>query len=424
MLRNRRKNETANHTIKESSLLAENSFVVIGILMLLGLVFIVLFSISEGRNWGNVLSVISLVMLASFAGGAIMGFIFGIPRTLQGDGDAAVKIQNGTKDSGVRSDNGSSVKANTNLEQLSDWLTKIIVGVGLVEFKEIATSIATISERLSSGIMDPRFGFTIISATIIFYLLMGFLICYLWTRIYFEKILKSQIDNTRLNELEQGKNVIEGKLNQLEQTKNIQGEFSDLKESFRLDNAREVIKNMIRRTDNVKERANLFQEIIVIAFEKRDYFTINELVEEFDSKIYISAKTWADVAIANMNLYDNTHNAEYYQKSLNSCDRSIRMLADYGVPQMIKIYLELIKYKIARNNNHEDQLENIRTAIEKIAKDMQSRGLVTSYEAYNYYLQNTTWADYNAVFETEFKKEYNIIYDEYKEYLKKQQSKN
>ena len=404
---------------EESSLLAENSFVIIGILMSLGLAFIILFSINEGRNWGNILSVISLVMLASFAVGAILGFIFGIPRTLQGDGDTGFNKQDGTK-----TDNMASVKANTNLEQLSDWLTKIIVGVGLVEFKEIASSIAALSERLSSGIMDSRFGFTMVSATIIFYLLMGFLICYLWTRIYFEKILKSQIDNDRLNELEQGKNVIEGKLNQLEQTKNIQGEFSDLKESFRLDKAREVIENIIRRTDNVKEQANLFQEIIVIAFEKRDYFTINELVSEFDSKIYISAKTWADVAIANMNLYDNTHNAEYYQKSLHACDRSIRMLADYGVPQMIKIYLELIKYKIARNNNQEDQLKNIRAAIEDIVKDMQSRGLVTSYEAYNYYLQNTTWADYNNIFQTEFKNEYTVIHEEYKEYLKKQQSKS
>lgn len=409
MARDKSKNITTSATLKESSLLAENSFVIIGGLMLLGLAFIVLFSVNEGRNWGNILAVVSLVMLASFAVGAILGFIFGIPRTLQGDGESMLKKQGDSDDSKAKSDNGASVRSNTNLEQLSDWLTKIIVGVGLVEFKEIASSIATLSERLSNGIMDPRFGFTIISTTVIFYLLMGFLVCYLWTRIYFEKILKSQIDNTRLNKLEQAKNI--------------QEEIADLKESFQIEKARSVVEKIINKTGDKKEKTNYFQEIVLIAFDKRDYLNINTLVNEFDSKIDISPKTWADVAIANMNLFDSTHNEEYYKKSYYACERSILLLKDYGVPQMIKIYLELIKFKVARNNDQLEIMEDVRRAIQAIVKDIAARGLVTSYEAYNYFNVNPNWDDYNHVFQTEFADEFDSLHELYKKYTEQQSKK-
>jgi hypothetical protein len=73
---------------------------------------------------------------ASGAVGAIFGFIFGIPRTLTSD--------DGATDKGLR----SRIVPNTNLEQVSDWLTKILIGATLVELKSIPSRRPACSEPL------------------------------------------------------------------------------------------------------------------------------------------------------------------------------------------------------------------------------------------------------------------------------------
>src|SRR6185503_13654313 len=60
----------------------------------------------------------ALVALAPAAVGALLGFVFGIPKTLQSNAPPAA-------------DGKAAYQVNTNLEQISDWLTKMLVGVGL-----------------------------------------------------------------------------------------------------------------------------------------------------------------------------------------------------------------------------------------------------------------------------------------------------
>jgi len=55
---------------------------------------------------------------ASTVAGSLVGFLFGVPQYRRPD------------HSSTRNAN-STTTPNTNLEQISDWLTKIIVGVGL-----------------------------------------------------------------------------------------------------------------------------------------------------------------------------------------------------------------------------------------------------------------------------------------------------
>ncbi len=67
---------------------------------------------------------VSLWALAYCAAGFLVGFLFGIPRVLQGE-DVLPGQQPEYRQ-----------RVNTNLEQISDWLTKIIVGLGLVELRQ------------------------------------------------------------------------------------------------------------------------------------------------------------------------------------------------------------------------------------------------------------------------------------------------
>jgi hypothetical protein len=78
---------------------------------------------------GSVLAVALLVAGAAFLGGALLGFLFGIPRSLAVEATPA-----GTTAEPVEAGQRAALyRSNTNLEQISDWLTKILVGVGLVE---------------------------------------------------------------------------------------------------------------------------------------------------------------------------------------------------------------------------------------------------------------------------------------------------
>ena len=117
--------------------------------------------------------------LATYAAGFGIGFLLGIPKVLQkesprdepsGDGDYAQKV-------------------NTNLEQISDWLTKIIVGLGLVQLQQIPGFIKRVSLWAASSLpLAPGVALNQVAAfstaLLIYFSITGFLAGYLLTRLY------------------------------------------------------------------------------------------------------------------------------------------------------------------------------------------------------------------------------------------------
>lgn len=102
--------------------------------LLLGIIVIAAILVAasiSGQVWLGIPNFITffgmslLVGAAGFAGGGILGFLFGVPRMRTSEGDGAAGRP------------GSAVVSNTNLEQLSDWLTKILVGVTLVQIHKV-----------------------------------------------------------------------------------------------------------------------------------------------------------------------------------------------------------------------------------------------------------------------------------------------
>ena len=79
---------------------------------------------------------------------------------------------------------GADYKANTNLEQISDWLTKILVGVGLTQIGVIPGKLVQISNGIASELGNANGSRTFALAIILFFVICGFLFGYLWTRIY------------------------------------------------------------------------------------------------------------------------------------------------------------------------------------------------------------------------------------------------
>lgn len=110
--------------IEETKLFFTSGWMIaIPIVAILWAIAILIYAIQlpSGARWGAYATA-DLIASASFLAGGLVGFLFGIPRAVQGS----------TAPSGA-----TQYQANTNLEQVSDWLTKIIVGVGLVQIGRV-----------------------------------------------------------------------------------------------------------------------------------------------------------------------------------------------------------------------------------------------------------------------------------------------
>src|SRR5215212_11890898 len=68
-----------------------------------------------------------LVSGASAAFGGLLGFLFGIPRTLQQEGSSWSAVGSDGDSNDEKRSPDTDYRPNTNLEQISDWLTKILV---------------------------------------------------------------------------------------------------------------------------------------------------------------------------------------------------------------------------------------------------------------------------------------------------------
>lgn len=125
-------------------------------------------------------------------GGALLGFVFGIPRTLQ-QGDAGAPAKHG----GPPPEERTVFQHNTNLEQISDWLTKILIGVGLTQMTSIPPQLWTLGGHLAHG-LAPTAGAAesvgvraFATALVLYFLITGFLLGYLWTRLQLPGALRT-----------------------------------------------------------------------------------------------------------------------------------------------------------------------------------------------------------------------------------------
>jgi hypothetical protein len=127
-----------------------------------GLLAVVVYGLAV--DGATVIAVGCVVAGGAFMIGALLGFLFGIPRALSGT----------AREPGLRS--------NTNLEQISDWLTKILVGVGLVEIGQIADSVARLVTSLGPALGDAPSSEAFAAGLLTFFWATGFMIGYVITR--------------------------------------------------------------------------------------------------------------------------------------------------------------------------------------------------------------------------------------------------
>ncbi len=142
--------------------------------------------------------------LACLAGGICVGFLFGIPKILQSD-HAEAKPAGDATQAGSAADRPYRPLVNTNLIEISDWLTKIIVGLGLINLKALPGLVLKVARILAGSLAktDPGTDYLAFSvAVILAFLAMGFLFGYLSTRLYLAAaFIRADIDAFKTTEV-------------------------------------------------------------------------------------------------------------------------------------------------------------------------------------------------------------------------------
>jgi hypothetical protein len=147
----------------------------------------------------RIFGVAVLVAAAALAAGVLTGFIFAIPRegAPKKDGDKSAA----TAASGAAA---NPITSNTNLVEISDWLTKIIVGVGLVELKSLPIWLGGLAYTVGRSLQPAQCGSgasctdlilsgqSVAMAIMIFYCALGFLWGYIWMRLSFQRDLEER----------------------------------------------------------------------------------------------------------------------------------------------------------------------------------------------------------------------------------------
>ena len=170
--------------------------------------------------------------------GMLLGFLFGIPRSLpsgtvnmppaeertngkrrSGDEPAAMEAAAGTSNT-IFLGTPSPMEINSNLVEVSDWLTKIIVGVGLIELKSLPATAQGVAAFIAPSLaIDVATGKAVVGGVMLFFSVHGFLIGYLLTRIYLSIMIK-RADSLVKNEsvrLESGREIEVTELSRLQQ---------------------------------------------------------------------------------------------------------------------------------------------------------------------------------------------------------------
>lgn len=113
-------------------------------------------------------AVLTGVSLGAASVGAAGGFLFGIPRSNAANSDTTATP--------------ARYQPNTNLEQVSDWLTKLLIGAALVQLARVGTELTRFGETLRPLVGEPAT--VLVPSIVLINAIAAFALVYLWTRLY------------------------------------------------------------------------------------------------------------------------------------------------------------------------------------------------------------------------------------------------
>jgi Putative Ig domain len=157
-----------------------------------GTAWIAVYSYSTTGSHTTYLGVGVLASLAAFVAGCFVGFLLGIPRAV-----SSGELRQNQSAASVAGSSG--LGASTNLAEISDWLTKLILGAGLVELTRLGAPVARLIDNVAAGLYASGASAAsvqtakVIAGAIIFgYVIMGLLDGYIVTTTWYQSKVNAQ----------------------------------------------------------------------------------------------------------------------------------------------------------------------------------------------------------------------------------------
>lgn len=166
-----------------------------GALALAGSVVIVVYCLATEGPHLRYLAVALTTAMASFLVGCLAGFLFGIPRVVS---TGALRL---ARDGKVSDDPNPDAPTgqftpSTNLSEISDWLTKLLLGAGLVQLGNLGRPAGAFVREIAQGISTTSSGAPVSAgatamagAILVLYLVLGFLDGYVVTTLWYGRRL-------------------------------------------------------------------------------------------------------------------------------------------------------------------------------------------------------------------------------------------
>jgi hypothetical protein len=179
------------------------------------------------------------------------------------------------------------------------------------------------------------------------------------------------------------------------------------------------LKRLLWRAKDVSKNKEFLQEqleqIIGNLYDAGMYEGLQELRAKFQNDFEFSARSWANLAIANMNLYLFDGVNEYREYCLEACKESIKRLGNYGDPRAVMLIIYMIDYERKKQINK----DNIRNMINEINSGEDT---LVSYETYDYLLRTKEikgWSKYIDHLFNLYPNEMGEMKNRYEEHMKK-----
>jgi len=180
---------------------------------LIGLVGLIGYAASVPHFGSRLFFIGLLLAVATFVSGSFVGILFGMPK------------RNNAEDS------TNAYTLNNSLVEISDWLTKIIVGLGLVNLKQLPGQLMSIGEFVNLSIGGKGQGINVfVNSIVVYFGVLGIYIGYNYMRLVLSQKYKraddamqeilNKLNNTK-NELNIAKEVVVQKELETKELKNI-----------------------------------------------------------------------------------------------------------------------------------------------------------------------------------------------------------
>jgi hypothetical protein len=150
-----------------------------------GITALAIYAWGAAENQSRLFGTSLLIAAACVAVGGLLGFLFGIPRTLTEQASPRAEgADTKSADLAEADVDATRYAVNTNLEQISDWLTKILVGVSLTQLWNLPAFFTELSTKVSAALGVDSEAEALSASLLVYFLVCGFLAGYLLTRVY------------------------------------------------------------------------------------------------------------------------------------------------------------------------------------------------------------------------------------------------